>query len=90
VLPYLFRFRRSIRVTQFQDHDPQETREWLDALEAVVAFEGTDKARHLIGSLIEAARKHGIDTPYSATPPYITTYLGRRPHRFLPVQCDHV
>jgi len=60
-------------VTQFQDHDPQETREWLDALEAVVAFEGTDKARHLIGSLIEAARKHGIDTPYSATTPYINS-----------------
>ncbi|MHB1230642.1 MAG: pyruvate dehydrogenase (acetyl-transferring), homodimeric type [Halothiobacillus sp.] len=60
-------------MTVFQDHDPQETREWLDALEAVVAFEGTDKARHLIGSLIEAARKHGIDTPYSATTPYINT-----------------
>jgi pyruvate dehydrogenase E1 component len=60
-------------VTVFQDHDPQETREWLDALEAVVAFEGTEKAQHLIGSLIEAARKHGIDTPYSATTPYINT-----------------
>ncbi len=60
-------------MTVFQDHDPEETREWLDALEAVVAFEGTDKAQHLIGSLIEAARKHGIDTPYSATTPYINT-----------------
>ncbi|HUN00869.1 MAG: pyruvate dehydrogenase (acetyl-transferring), homodimeric type [Halothiobacillus sp. 20-53-49] len=60
-------------MTVFQDHDPQETREWLDALEAVVAFEGTEKAQHLIGSLIEAARKHGIDTPYSATTPYINT-----------------
>ena len=60
-------------MTAYQDRDPQETREWLEALEAVVAVEGTDKARHLIGNLIEAARKHGIDTPYSATTPYINT-----------------
>jgi len=60
-------------VTDFKDNDPQETREWLDALEAVVTFEGTEKARHLIGILIEAARKHGIDTPYAATTPYINT-----------------
>lgn len=60
-------------MTAYQDQDPQETREWLEALEAVVAIEGTDKARHLIGNLIEAARKHGIDTPYSATTPYINT-----------------
>ena len=60
-------------MTAYQDQDPQETREWLEALEAVVAVEGTDKARHLIGNLIEAARKHGIDTPYSATTPYINT-----------------
>jgi len=60
-------------VTEYRDNDPQETREWLDALEAVVAFEGTEKARRLIGQLIETARKHGIDTPYSATTPYINT-----------------
>ncbi|MFP4295039.1 MAG: pyruvate dehydrogenase (acetyl-transferring), homodimeric type [Halothiobacillaceae bacterium] len=60
-------------MTEFTDQDPQETREWLDALEAVVEFEGSEKARHLIAMLIEGARKHGIDTPYSATTPYINT-----------------
>ena len=60
-------------MTEFNDQDPQETREWLDALEAVIEFEGTEKARHLIASLIETARKHGIDTPYAATTPYINT-----------------
>ncbi|MEF3193428.1 MAG: pyruvate dehydrogenase (acetyl-transferring), homodimeric type, partial [Halothiobacillaceae bacterium] len=59
--------------TTYQDYDPHETQEWLDALEAVIAFEGTDKAQHLIAALIEAARKHGIDTPYSANTPYINT-----------------
>ncbi|MGC9456521.1 MAG: pyruvate dehydrogenase (acetyl-transferring), homodimeric type [Halothiobacillaceae bacterium] len=60
-------------MTEFTDQDPQETREWLEALEAVVEFEGSEKARHLIAMLIEGARKHGIDTPYSATTPYINT-----------------
>ncbi len=59
--------------TTYQDYDPHETQEWLDALEAVIDFEGTDKAQHLIAALIETARKHGIDTPYSANTPYINT-----------------
>lgn len=60
-------------MSAYQDQDPAETREWLDALESVVAIEGADKARHLIGALIEAARRHGIDTPYAANTPYINT-----------------
>ncbi len=59
--------------TNYQDLDPQESQEWLDALAAVIEFEGSEKAQHLIASLIEAARKHGIDTPYSANTPYINT-----------------
>lgn len=58
---------------QFVDLDPQETQEWLDALAAVVEFEGTDKAQHLINSLIAHARKYGIDTLYSANTPYINS-----------------
>lgn len=58
---------------QFIDQDPQETQEWLDALEAVVEFEGTDKAHYLIATLIEKARAKGIDIPYSANTPYINT-----------------
>ena len=58
---------------KFIDHDPQETQEWLEALEAVVEFEGTEKAKHLIETLIAKARQFGIDTPYSANTPYINT-----------------
>lgn len=58
---------------KFVDQDPQETQEWIDALEAVVSFEGSDKAQHIIGTLIEKARVHGIDIPYSANTPYINT-----------------
>ncbi|HBQ45198.1 MAG TPA: hypothetical protein DD716_06085, partial [Thiomicrospira sp.] len=58
---------------KFIDKDPQETQEWMDALEAVVAFEGSDKAQYLIETLIEKARKHGVDIPYSANTPYLNT-----------------
>ena len=58
---------------QFIDPDPQETQEWIEAFEAVVAFESSEKAKHLISALIEKARQHGIDTPYSANTPYINT-----------------
>ncbi len=58
---------------QFIDQDPQETQEWIEAFEAVVAFESSEKAKHLIATLIEKARQHGIDMPYSANTPYINT-----------------
>lgn len=58
---------------KFVDLDPVETQEWLDALAAVVEFEGTEKAQHLINHLIAHARKYGIDTLYSANTPYINT-----------------
>ena len=58
---------------KFVDQDPQGTQEWIDALEAVVDFEGSDKAQHIITVLIEKARVHGIDIPYSGNTPYINT-----------------
>ena len=40
------------------DPDPQETREWLDALSGVLEHEGPDRAHFLIESLIDGARLH--------------------------------
>ena len=39
------------------DADPQETREWLDALQAVIAAEGPERAHYLLEQLI-APRAH--------------------------------
>jgi len=58
---------------KFVDQDPQETQEWIDALEAVVAFEGSEKAQHLIATLIEKARVNGVEIPFSANTPYLNT-----------------
>ncbi len=55
------------------DPDPQETREWLDALGAVLAVEGSDRAHFLIEQMIDEARKSGTYLPFSATTGYINT-----------------
>ena len=55
------------------DHDPQETREWLDALEGVLAHEGPDRAHFLIEQLIDKARRTGAYLPFSANTAYINT-----------------
>ena len=55
------------------DADPVETREWLDAIESVIASEGVDRARFLLERLIGQMRKAGVDLPFSATTPYVNT-----------------
>ena len=55
------------------DPDPQETREWLDALAGVMSAEGPDRAHWLIEQLIDAARQRGAWLPFSANTQYINT-----------------
>ncbi len=58
---------------QHSDYDPQETREWLEALQAVIENEGEERAHFLIDTMIEKARRSGINLPFSATTEYINT-----------------
>jgi len=55
------------------DTDPQETREWIDALKAVLEVEGTERAHYIIESLIDEARRSGAYLPFSANTDYINT-----------------
>jgi pyruvate dehydrogenase E1 component len=55
------------------DEDPQETQEWLAALEGVLAQEGPDRAHFLIEALIDKARRSGAYLPFSANTAYINT-----------------
>lgn len=58
------------------DVDPQETREWLEALEAVVAAEGRPRAHYLIDQLTDFdAQRHG-DLHGRVTTAYVNT-IGR-------------
>ena len=60
------------------DTDAQETKEWLDALAAVVEHEGPERAHYLIETLIATARQEGVNIPYSATTEYINTIPAER------------
>ena len=55
------------------DADPQETREWQDALAGVIDKEGAERAHFLIGQMIQQAREEGVDIPYSATTEYVNS-----------------
>jgi pyruvate dehydrogenase E1 component len=55
------------------DPDELETREWLDALEAVLDHEGPERAHYLLEQLIEKARMSGAYIPYSPNTPYVNT-----------------
>src|SRR5688572_24716272 len=55
------------------DADSQETKEWLDALEAVIEREGPERAHFLLQKLIDTARQSGAYLPFSANTAYINT-----------------
>ncbi|HSV71770.1 MAG TPA: pyruvate dehydrogenase (acetyl-transferring), homodimeric type [Methylibium sp.] len=64
---------RAAAANDASDTDSQETREWLEALAAVIDSEGPQRAHFLLERLIDEARQAGIDTPFSATTPYVNT-----------------
>ena len=55
------------------DADPQETREWLDALDAVIENEGSLRAKFLLEQLVARARSSGAYIPYNANTAYKNT-----------------
>src|SRR5437588_7448842 len=58
---------------QLPDTDPDETGEWLESLESLVAGEGTVRARFVIGKLLERARRLQVPVPSLVSTPYINT-----------------
>ncbi|BDX05619.1 pyruvate dehydrogenase (acetyl-transferring), homodimeric type [Planctobacterium marinum] len=59
--------------TMQPDLDPQETQEWLEALNAVLEEEGADRAHFLLESLIDKARRSGVHLPHKSTTAYINS-----------------
>ncbi|MFM0618193.1 alpha-ketoglutarate dehydrogenase [Paraburkholderia nemoris] len=55
------------------DDDPQETSEWLEALEAVVAHCGQERGLFLLRQLLEAAPLLGLTTAVPSNTPYANT-----------------
>ena len=55
------------------DRDPAETREWLDALDSVEAFEGIGRVDELLNGIVQAARRKGAKLPFAANTAYVNT-----------------
>jgi pyruvate dehydrogenase E1 component len=55
------------------DLDPQETQEWVEAMEAVVERDGFERAQFLLRELADHAVLSGAGSPYSANTPYLNT-----------------
>ncbi|MEQ1620150.1 MAG: pyruvate dehydrogenase (acetyl-transferring), homodimeric type [Methylococcales bacterium] len=55
------------------DIDPAETREWIEALQAVLEQDGSERAHFLIEQLVAVTRHSGFDIPFSANTAYINT-----------------
>jgi pyruvate dehydrogenase E1 component len=61
------------KITGQNDIDPAETREWIEALQAVLENDGSERVHFLIEQLVSVTRKAGFDIPFSANTPYVNT-----------------
>ncbi len=55
------------------DPDVTETKEWLDALEAVIEAEGPERAHYLMERMVDLARRRGAHIPFSSNTAYVNT-----------------
>jgi pyruvate dehydrogenase E1 component len=72
---------------QRTDVDPQETREWLEALDAVVEHDGADRAKHLLERVVGHAQVSGAAPAPAGTTPYLNTIPSQREPEY-PVDYD--
>ncbi len=56
-----------------KDVDAVETKEWLEALEAILDREGPERAHFIIEQLTDLARRSGSNIPYSPNTAYVNT-----------------
>ena len=50
-----------------------ERKEWIDAINSVIAFEGTGEADDILEEVVAAARRSGANLPFAANTAYINT-----------------
>jgi pyruvate dehydrogenase E1 component len=55
------------------DTDPLETREWIEALDALIAEEGAERATFLLRRLLQHARARRVPLPQVLATPYVNT-----------------
>ncbi len=60
-------------VHQLPDGDPDETREWLESLDAVIDASGETRARFLLAHLTQRARARDLGTSVEVSTPYVNS-----------------
>jgi len=60
-------------ITRNGDADPEETRDWLESMEAVLADAGPDRARYLLDRLHQFGAQRGLAKPSAVNTPYVNT-----------------
>jgi pyruvate dehydrogenase E1 component len=55
------------------DIDPLETREWIEALDALIASDGSERATFLLRRLLQHARTRRVPLPQVLATPYVNT-----------------
>ena len=55
------------------DSDPEETEEWLDALDSVIDTDGRARAQHLMARMVERATDRNVAVSGPVSTPYINT-----------------
>src|SRR5437763_5849089 len=59
--------------SQLPDIDPEETTEWIESLDGVIAERGAKRARYIMLRLLERARERNVGVPPLTTTDYINT-----------------
>jgi pyruvate dehydrogenase E1 component len=55
------------------DRDPNETREWIESLKAVLDHDGPERAHELLERMVELTRRAGVQLPFHPTTEYINS-----------------
>ncbi len=59
--------------SRFPDIDPEETREWVESMDALIAEWGEQRARYIMLTLIQHARENQVGVPSLTTTDYVNT-----------------
>ncbi len=60
-------------LSQVPDIDAEETAEWLESLDGLIAERGGPRARYILLNMLKRAREQNVSVPQSMTTPYVNT-----------------
>ena len=60
-------------LTKVTDNDPEETKEWHESLDALIADKGAKRARYILLSMLAQARQKNVTVPTETTTPHTNT-----------------